>query len=260
MGRLDDKVAIVTGSGQGIGLEYARRYLAEGAKVVIAEINEERGASAVSELGGGDAVTFVRTDISDEASAEACVAATVERFGRVDVLVNNAALYYDIDNRDQSLEYLRKVFDVNLHGTWIMIKSVAPTMVEQGGGAVINQSSGAAYTYVIPPMGSGRFKGVGSFSYSQTKHGVIGLTKFMAGQLGRHGIRVNCIVPGITRTEATEKQVPSHFLDALRFMTALQKDLEPEDLTGAAVFFASDDARMITGQILCVDAGMNMPG
>lgn len=260
MGRLDGKVAIITGAGQGIGKAYAARFLDEGARVCIAEVHPERGERAAAELAERGEVVFIPTDISDEASAQACAAAVVARWGRIDVLVNNAALYYDIDNRDQSLGYLRRVFDVNLHGQWLMIRAVAPTMVAQGGGSIINQSSGAAYTYVIPPMGSGEFREVPSFSYSQTKWGVIGLTKFMAGYLGRWGIRVNCIVPGVTTTEATEKQVPEHLRGAIKFMTALGQELTPEDLTGAAVFFASDDARLITGQVLCVDAGMHMPG
>ena len=259
MGRLEDKVAIITGAGQGIGLAYAARFLDEGAKVVIAEINEAQGRSAAEELAGRGEVTFVRTDIADEASGEACAAEVKERYGRIDVLVNNAALYHDIDNRDNSYEYLQRVFAINQHGTWLMIKAVAPYMVEQGGGKVINQSSGAAYTYVIP-LGSDTFRGVSSFSYSQTKWGIIGLTKFLAGQLGRHGITVNCIAPGLVMTEATKKVVPEHLLGAVHLMSALRRDLEPEDVTGAAVFFASDDADLITGQVLCVDGGMNMPG
>ena len=101
--------------------------------------------------------------------------------------------------------------------------------------------------------------GVGAFSYSQTKWGIIGLTKFMAAQLGKHNITVNCIAPGVTMTEATKKVVPEHLLGAVHLMSALRRNLEPEDVTGAAVFFASDDADLITGQVLCVDGGMNMP-
>lgn len=258
--RLQDKVAIITGAGQGIGKAYAERFLAEGAKVVIAEISEERGAQALGELEGKGDVRLIATDVSSEESARACADETVEAFGRIDVLLNNAALYYDIDNRDNSLDYLEKVFRVNQHGALLMTRAVAPTMVEQGSGRIINQSSGAAYTHVIPPMGkSSGFREVSSFAYSQTKWGVIGLTKFMAGHLGRYNITVNCISPGVTMTEATKKVVPQHLLEGITFMTALQRTLEPEDLTGTAVFFASDDAAMITGQVLCVDGGMHMP-
>ncbi len=261
-GRLDGRVAIITGAGQGIGLAYARRFLDEGANVVVAEIDTDRagaGLAALADAGfGPDRVVAVATDIADEASAQACAEATVERFGTIDVLVNNAALYHDIDNQNNDPGYLKRVFDVNLHGAWLMARACAPVMVEHGGGRIINQSSSAAYLYQLPPMGD--FREVGAFSYSQTKWGVIGLTKFMAVQLGEYGVTVNCIAPGVTMTEATRKQVPEEFMPFVTMMTAMKKELQPEDITGAAVFFASDDARMVTGQVLCVDGGMAMPG
>jgi 3-oxoacyl-[acyl-carrier protein] reductase len=257
MGRLDDRVAIITGAGQGIGLAYAERFLAEGAKVVVAEINEERAASAMRELEGkGDAV-FVRTDISDEQSAKDCARATLDAFGTIDILVNNAALYYDIDNENNDYEYLQRVFQVNLHGAWLMARACAPTMVEQRRGRIINQSSDAAYLYNLAPIGP--FQGVGAFSYSQTKWGVIGLTKFLASQLGQYNITVNCIAPGVTMTEATKKIVPEEYIGMLPMMSAMKRSLEPEHLAGTAVFFASDDAELVTGQVLCVDGGSCMP-
>ena len=178
MGRLEDKVAIITGAGQGIGLAYAERFLAEGAKVVVAEINEDRAASAMKQLEGQGEVVFQLTDISNEQSTLDCAAATIDRFGKIDILLNNAALYYDIDNENNDYEYLQKVFAVNLHGAWLMAKACSPTMVEQRWGRIINQSSGAAYLYNLAPMGE--FHGLGAFTYSQTKWGVIGLTKFLA--------------------------------------------------------------------------------
>jgi 3-oxoacyl-[acyl-carrier protein] reductase len=194
--RLKDKVAIITGAGQGIGKAYARRFLDEGAKVVIAEINDERGAGALADLSDLGDVTLVRTDISDEQSAKDCAEAARQQFGRIDILINNAALYYDIDNANNSFEYLQKVFKVNLHGAWLMARAVAPHMVAAGGGRIINQSSGAAYMYQIPPQD--HFSEVSAFSYSQTKWGVVGLTKFLAAQLGQFNITVNCIAPGVT--------------------------------------------------------------
>src|SRR5262245_51214625 len=152
MGRLDDKVAIITGAGQGIGLAYAERFLAEGARVMVAEINEERAESAMKQLKGQGDVAFQRTDISDEQSAKDCAAATIEQFGKLDILVNNAALYYDIDNERNDYEYLQKVFQVNLHGAWLMAVACAPAMVEQRWGRIINQSSDAAYLYNLAPM------------------------------------------------------------------------------------------------------------
>lgn len=260
MGRLQDKVAIITGAGQGIGLAYAERFLAEGAKVVVAELNTDRAASAMKQLDGQGDAMFVKTDISDEDSANACAAAVIERHGTIDILINNAALYYDIDNANNDYEYLKTVFAVNLHGAWLMARACAPAMVKGGGGRIINQSSGAAYMYNIP-MDMGEFREVGAFTYSQTKWGLIGLTKFLAGQLGPYNVTVNCIAPGVTMTEATKKIVPAEFLDMIpELMSAMKKKLEPEDLTGTAVFFASEDARLVTGQVLCVDGGACMPG
>jgi 3-oxoacyl-[acyl-carrier protein] reductase len=199
----------------------------------------------------------VHTDISDEQSAKDCVAECVKTFGTVDVLLNNAALYYDIDNFNTSFEYLQKVTSVNQHGAWLMTRAVAPVMVQQRYGRVINQSSGAAYSYTFPNLGE--FTGLGNYSYSITKWGIVGLTKFMAAQLGAHNITVNCIAPGITMTEATKKIVPDMFLQGMTAMTAMKSTLEPEDLAGACVFFASDDAKFVTGQTLVIDGGLAMP-
>jgi len=257
VGRLDGKVAVITGAGQGIGLAYAQRFLAEGARVVVAEIDEQRAASAMEELDGHGEAAFVRTDISDEESAKGCATEAVSWFGTVDILVNNAALYFDIDNQRNDYEYLQRVFAVNLHGAWLMARAVAPVMVEHGGGRIINQSSGAAYIYNLMPPGE--FQEVGAFTYSQTKWGVVGLTKFLAGQLGQYGITVNCIAPGVTMTEATKRIVPADVIGMLPMMSAMKRTLEPEDLTGTAVFFASDDAALVTGQVLCVDGGFSMP-
>ncbi len=257
MGRLEDKVAIITGAGQGIGLAYAQRFLAEGAKVVVAEINEDRAESAMSQLEGRGEVAFQRTDISDEQSTLDCAAATIDRFGTIDILLNNAALYYDIDNSNDSYEYLQKVFAVNLHGSWLMAKAVSPTMVEKRWGRIVNQSSGAAYLYNMAPMGD--FHGLGAFTYSQTKWSVIGLTKFLASQLGQYNVTVNCIAPGVTMTEATKKIVPEEYVGMLPMMSAMKRTLEPEHITGTAVFFASEDADLVTGQTLCVDGGSCMP-
>jgi len=257
MGRLQDKVAIVTGAGQGIGLAYAERFLAEGAKVVVAEINEDRAEAAMKTLDGLGDVVFVQTDIASEDSAAACAAATIDAFGKLDILVNNAALYYDIQNERNDYEYLQKVFQVNLHGAWVMARACAPAMVEQRWGRIINQSSGAAYMYNMTPVGD--FHEVAAFSYSQTKWGVVGLTKFLASQLGQYNVTVNCIAPGVTMTEATKKIVPEEYIGMIPMMSAMKQTLEPEDLAGTAVYFASDDAKLVTGQVLCVDGGACMP-
>ena len=146
MGRLQDKVAIITGAGQGIGLAYADRFLAEGAKVVVAEINEDRAAGAMKALEGKGESIFVKTDISDPESAQHCVDEAVKAFGTVDILVNNAALYYDIDNDRNDFEYLQRSRSVNQHGAWLMATGLrAGDGRSSATAAIINQSSGAAY-------------------------------------------------------------------------------------------------------------------
>jgi 3-oxoacyl-[acyl-carrier protein] reductase len=255
--RLQDRVAIVTGGSRGIGRAYTERFLREGASVVIADVDAASAEQTVLELEELGRVEFVHCDVADADSAEACAGAAVDRFGRVDILVNNAALYGDWDMADQSLEYLKRVFDVNLHGVWLMTRAVAPHMVEQEHGRVINQASAAAYNY-RPTVGD-RFDGLNAFNYQQTKWGVVGLTKFSAAQLGRWNITVNCIAPGVIPTDATLKVVPRETVEFLATQQPVPGVIGAEDLTGAAVYFASDDARFVTGQVLVIDGGKYMP-
>jgi 3-oxoacyl-[acyl-carrier protein] reductase len=257
--RLDGKIAIVTGGGRGIGLAYAERFARAGARLVIADVDEGQGKAAAERVSSHAEAIFVRTDVADPDSVASCASRALERFGGIDVLVNNAALYGDWDIKDQSYAYLKRIFDVNLHGVWLMSRAVTPHMAARGAGRIINQASGAAYNYVSPPPASGAFSGLSSFSYSQTKWGVVGLTKFMAGQLGHHGITVNCIAPGVIDTAATRKTVPGELLEQLARTKPIPGVIGPDDLTGAALFFASDDARFVTGQVLVVDGGRHMP-
>ena len=251
--RLEGKVAMVTGAGRGIGYAYAERFIREGAKVVIAELREDRAADAASALAALGEVHVVATDVASEASAKAAA----EHFGGIDVLVNNAAIYGDWNPADQSLAYLQRVMDVNLTGVWLMSKAVAPFMVDRGGGRIINQSSGAAYNYA--PNVTETFTGLNSYNYAMSKWGVVGLTKYMAAQLGQWSITVNCIAPGVIDTEATRTVIDSSILAMLAQRQAVRGQLGPEHLTGAAVFFATDEAAFITGQVLVVDGGKHMP-
>ena len=257
--RLQDRVAIVTGGGSGIGTAYTRRFLAEGAKVMIADIGEEQGRRAAADLAGDGDVEFVRTDIADPASAQAAVDATVERFGRVDILVNNAAIYGDYVGADNSLEYLKQVFDVNLHGQWVMAKAAAPLMVAQRWGRIVNVASIAAYLHQLSSVADPDNFELSSYAYMQSKWGVLGLTRHMAGQLGQFNVTVNCIAPGLVNTEATEKQVPSDFQPMFATMSAMRRNAEPEHMVGVAVFFASNDADLVNGQVIVVDGGNVMP-
>ncbi len=259
MPRLARKTAIITGAANGIGLAYAERFAREGARVVIADLNEAAGKTATDRVSEFGEVRFVPTDVSDPDSTEACAAAALEAFGSLDILINNAALYGDWDMRDQSYEYLQRVFEVNQHGVWLMMRAVAPQMVRQRSGRIINQASGAAFNYSAAPSPNGEFHGLGSFSYSLTKFGVVGLTKFSAAQLGRFGVTVNCIAPGVVDTEATRKTVPGQMLERLGEEQPVPGVIQPEDVTGAAVYFASDEARYVTGQILVISGGRHMP-
>ncbi len=257
--RLEDRVAIITGGGSGIGTAYARRFVAEGAKVVVADIGDEQGTRAAAELAEQGDAFFVHTDIADPASAEATVAATLERYGRVDILVNNAAIYGDYNGGDNSLEYLKQVFDVNLHGQWVMAKAVAPHMVQQRWGRIVNVASIAAYLHQLSSMADADNFELSSYAYMQSKWGVLGLTRHMAGQLGQFNVTVNCIAPGLVTTEATEKQVPTDFQPMFATMSAMRRNAEPEHMVGVAVFFASSDADLVNGQTIVVDGGNVMP-
>ena len=257
--RLQDRVAIVTGGGSGIGTAYTRRFLTEGAKVMIADIGEEQGTRAAEELSGDGDVAFVKTDIADPASAQAAVDATLDRFGTVDILMNNAAIYGDYVGSDHSLEYLKRVFDVNVHGQWLMAKAVSPHLVQQRWGRIINVASIAAYLHQLSSVSDPDNFELGNYAYMQSKWGVLGLTRHMAGQLGQFNVTVNCIAPGLTNTAATEKQVPADFQPMFATMSAMRRNTEPEHMVGAAVFFASSDADMVNGQILVIDGGNVMP-
>jgi 3-oxoacyl-[acyl-carrier protein] reductase len=259
MGRLDDKVAIITGAGQGIGLAYAERFLAEGAKVVVGEINEDRAETAMKQLDGkGDAV-FVQTDIADEQSAKACANATVDHFGTIDVLLNNRrALLRHRQRRQHVL-----VPEARLRRELVRRMADDAGRRAHDGGEEVRPHRQPVVRRGVPLQAEPpepEFTQVASFSYSMTKWGVIGLTKFMASQLGQHGITVNCIAPGVTMTEATKKIVPEEYIGMIPMMSAMKQSLEPEDIAGTAVFFASEDGKLVTGQVLCVDGGTCMPG
>jgi 3-oxoacyl-[acyl-carrier protein] reductase len=260
--RLQDRVAIITGAAQGIGKAYALRFAREGARVVVADLRDDQAEAVATECraAGADALA-VHLDVSDETSTRAVAARTVEKFGQIDVLINNAAIYYDLDREQNSLEYFNRVLSVNLTGCWLMSRAVEPHMKRRRRGKIIHQSSTAAYLGNVGLVETeDPDKPMPPFHYSVAKAGVSGLTKYMAGALGPWGINVNAIAPGVTMTEATKKVVPEGMLSMLVMYTALRKALEPEDLTGTAVFLASADSDLMTGQVLVVDAGMIMLG
>ncbi|HYK32965.1 MAG TPA: SDR family oxidoreductase [Streptosporangiaceae bacterium] len=243
-GRFVGKVAIVTGAAQGIGEAYARALASEGAAVLVADINDEVGPAVADDIEttGGRAV-FVRTDVSDPESAQAMAEAAVEQFGGIDYLVNNAAIYGTM-RLDLLLtvdwDYYKHFMGVNMDGVLVCTRACYPHMVARGGGAIVNQSSTAAWLYA-------------SF-YGLAKVGVNGLTQQLAHELGGMGIRVNAIAPGPTDTEAT-RTVVGGVADEMVKSLALKRLGQPDDLVGACLFLLSDEARWITGQIVNVDGG-----
>jgi len=239
------KVAIVTGAARGIGEAYARALAGSGAAVVVADL-DETGAKSVAEsiVGGGGQAAAVRVDVADPESTAEMAAFAGRRFGGVDFLVNNAAIYGDM-KLDLLLtvdwEYYRRFMSVNLDGALLCTRACYPAMAGRGGGAVVNQSSTAAWTY--------------AGYYGLAKAGTNGLTQQLAHELGGMGIRVNAIAPGPIDTEATRNVVPQEILDGFVSSLALKRMGQPADLVGACLFLLSDEARWITGQIVNVDGG-----
>jgi NAD(P)-dependent dehydrogenase (short-subunit alcohol dehydrogenase family) len=242
--RFAGKVAVVTGAAQGIGEAYARALAAEGASVVVADLNEESGNRVAKEIeSSGGTALFVRTDVSQPVSAAALAEATVAAYDGIDLLVNNAAIYGDMQFDllvSVDWDYYRRFMAVNMDGALVMTRACYPLMQARGGGAIVNQSSTAAYLY--------------SGFYGLAKVGINGLTQQLAHELGGLNIRVNAIAPGPTDTEATRTQAGDAARELVKGL-ALKRMGQPDDLVGACLFLLSDDAAWVTGQILAVDGG-----
>ena len=242
--RFENKVVVVTGAAQGIGEAYAKALGAEGASVVVADLNVESGERVAKEIeAAGGTALFVRTDVSSHESAAAMVEATVAAYGGIDGLVNNAAIYGDMAFDlliSVDWDYYKKFMSVNMDGALVMTRAVYPEIRKRGGGSIVNQSSTAAYLY--------------SGFYGLAKVGVNGLTQQLAHEVGGMGIRVNAIMPGPTDTAATRTQAGDASKELVKNL-ALKRMGQPEDMVGACLFLLSDDASWVTGQILAVDGG-----
>jgi NAD(P)-dependent dehydrogenase (short-subunit alcohol dehydrogenase family) len=249
-GMLEDKIAIVTGAGRGLGRAFALAYAREGAWLLLPDISRERAEKTAEEIraGGGQAVAM-ETDIRDEHSASAVAAKALELYGGVDILLNNAALSYGIEPRpwhEWTVELWDTFFDINVRGTWLMCKAIAPLMVERKHGKIINISSDI---WRLPPSET-------LLPYACSKVAVHQITQGLARALGPSGVCVNSIAPGMTATEATRLQTESERLFAATIaMQCIKRREEPEDLVGMAVFLAADASDMVTGQLLIVDGG-----
>jgi len=245
--RLQGRVAIVTGGGHGIGRAYARRLAEEGAAVVIAELDGAAAERVAAELGAQ--ALAVRTDVAEQASVENMARHTVERFGRIDVLVNNAAIFATVPMSRAPFDEIDpaewdRMMAVNLRGTWLACRAVVPQMRKQRYGKIVNISSSTA------------IKGSASrIHYVTSKAGIIGFTKTLAMELGKDNICVNCIAPGSTLSEENADDALIKYRQAAAATRALQRTERPEDLVGAVAFFASADSDFITGQTLVVDGG-----
>jgi 3alpha(or 20beta)-hydroxysteroid dehydrogenase len=243
MGRLDGRVAIVTGGARGQGAEEVRLFIAEGAVVVATDVLTEPGEALAAETGA----SFMRHDVTDEAGWEQVVQRTLDDHGRIDVLVNNAGIFERKKMLDTTVDDMRRMFDINVLGVFLGMKAVAPTMSEQGSGSIVNISSLAGIT-AAP----------GAFAYGMSKFAVRGMTKTAAIELSRHGVRVNSIHPGMIQTDMLDQVAVGDEARLERMLRAVpvRRVAEPIEVARLALFLASDDSSYSTAGEFVVDGGM----
>lgn len=247
--RLAGKVALITGAAQGQGAAEAKTFVREGCRVVLADVAVDAGETIAGQI--GSVAEFVKLDVSDEAGWTAVVEAIMDRHGRLDVLVNNAARYWTRPLLEETAQDLESILAVNLRGPFLGIRAVAPRMAASSGGSIVNVSSTAGLT---------GFAGHGA--YGMSKWALRGLTKVAAAELAELGIRVNCLIPGAVEGPMLERNLPAGALtDPDHWVgTPLRRAGRPAEIAEAALFLASDDSSYLTGAELVVDGGATGTG
>ena len=246
--KLTDKTVIITGGANGIGEAAVRLFMEAEANVVIADFNEEAGLRLLNELGpsAAERAIFVKSNVAEPKSAQQLMEQTMERFGAIDVLINNAGITRDAMLMKMSPEQWQDVIDVNLNGVFYCTRYGAPYMAAQGHGKIINTSS------IVGVQGN-----IGQTNYAATKAGVIGMTKTWARELGYKGICVNAVAPGFIATEMVAK-MPEKIVDGMRDKVPLRRLGQPEDVAQAYLFLASDAANYINGAVIEVNGGLSI--